>query len=380
MWDFANTDDAPWWKTYRQRITNVEIADGITHVGKYAFSEMFDYSGTTYKNFSYIVIPASVTSIHKTAFYRCNRLLYIYYEGTALDIYGNATTDPTINGLAELDCLTADGSDTVVYANATGLDFATLGEGAYWSKMNTGASQNANYRVAWIYDADTKTLTVGGGDDAHIMVNYTSKSQRPWDSYANDVKTVFINDNISVIGHHTFEDMANVTSITVSSFLVKTSATAFKGTGYYNTEYAKGAVYVYTKGTEALRYAHLIRVNPNMVSEVFIIPERTSSIAEQAFEGCSAVKKLVFTKDIKTDAIYSTAFAGLTALEQIYYDGNIARWNEYKNVPTGIKVLHYFATKPLQMDLNEYGLTLEDCWHWKNNREYTELVIWADEV
>lgn len=381
MWDFENSNDAPWWESYRRRITNVSIANGVTHVGKHTFSEMFDYNGTTYKNFSYIVIPKSVTSIDKAAFYRCNRLLYIYYEGTPTDMYGNATTDPVIDGLTELNCLNADGMNTVVYANATGLDFSTLGEGAYWANIHTGAAVNDDYRVAWIYDADTKTLTVGGGDDAHIMINYTSKSQRPWDSYADEVVNVVINDNIQVIGHHSFEDMANVISITASSFLVKTSATAIAGTGYYNTEYAKGAVYIYTAGTEELRYAHLIKVNPDKAKEIFIIPERTSSIAEQAFEGCSMIKKLVFTKDIKTDAIYSTAFVGLTALEEVYYDGNIARWAEYANRPSGagVKVLHYFTTKPLPMDLETYGLTLEDCWHWKDNREYTELVIWADE-
>ena len=146
-----------------------------------------------------------------------------------------------------------------------------------------------------------------------------------------------------------------------------------------NTEYAKGAVYVYTEGTEELRYGHLIKVNPDKAGELFIIMKRTSSIAEQAFEGCSMIKKLVFTKDIKTDAIYSSAFAGLTALEEIYYDGNILLWSQYKNLPTAdAKVLHHFAVKPLQTDLETYGLELSDCWHWKDNKEYTEIIVWSN--
>ena len=379
MWDFANTYDAPWWESYRKRITHVEIADGITHIGRHAFSEIFHQAGTTYNNLSYIVIPKSVTTIDKAAFYRCNRLLYIYYEGTPQELYGTANTAPLISGITELNCLTADGMNAHVYANVTGFDFSTLGEGAYWANIHTGASQNDDLRVAWIYNADTKTLMVGGGDSSHIMINYNDKSQRPWNSYADEVENVIINDNINTIGHHSFEDMANVTSITVSSFLTKTSATAFVGTGYYNTEYAKGAVYVYTTGTVELRYAHLLKVNPEKAEAIFIIPERTSSIAENAFEGCSAINKLVFTKDIKTDAIYSTALVGLTALEEIYYDGNVSRWNSYKNIPEGVKVLHYFTIKPTEEELAANGLTLSDCWHWKDNREYTELVIWADE-
>ena len=378
MWDFGETIDAPWY-SYRRVITNVVIESGVTHIGRHAFSEIFDDKTTTYNNFSYIVIPKTVTTIDKAAFYRCNRLLYIYYEGTAADIYGDGTSSPLISGITELNCLTADGMSAHVYANATGLDFATLGEGAYWADIHTGAAQNDDYRVAWIYDADTKTLIVGGGDDEHIMINYASKNQRPWDSYSNEVKNVIVNKNITVIGHHSFEDMANVTSITVSSFLAKTSATAFVGTAYYKTEYAKGAVYVYTEGTEELRYGHLIKVNPDKAGELFIIMKRTSSIAEQAFEGCSMIKKLVFTKDIKTDAIYSSAFAGLTALEEIYYDGSILLWEQYKNLPTAdAKVLHHFAVKPLQSDLTTYGLELSDCWHWKDNKEYTEIIIWSN--
>ena len=378
MWDFRYSNDAPWWESYRGRIKNIVIGDDITHIGSYAFSEIFDSTQTTYANLSYIVIPKSVTSIDVNAFYRCHRLLYIYYMGTPDELYGTENSDPIIEGLAELECLSVEATSTVLYANATGLDFSTLGAGSYWAQMTTSAAVNNNLRVAWSYDDATGTLIVGGGDDKHIMINYDSHEQTPWYSYRDSVSTVIINKNITTVGHHSFEGMESVTNIVASELIAKTSATAFAGTGYYNTELAeKGVVYIYTEGAEALRYSHLIKVDPAKAGELFIIPDKTLSVAEQAFADCVSVKKLVFTKDIKIDAVYSTAFAGLTALEQIFFNGNIATWGSYQNVPE-VQVLHYFKNEPTSGTLESYGLTLADCWHWQNNKENTVPVIWGE--
>lgn len=386
MWDFKYDNDAPWYNN-RNKIKNVIISGDITHIGSYAFSAIYDDTVTTYDYFSYIVIPKSVTSVHPDAFYRCNRLLYIYYEGTAADVYGTETEAQTVTGLDSLSWLENSASVAKVYTQAPASDYANLGAGSYWAVLNTGAAQNDNLRVAWSYDDETGTLLVGGGDNSHIMINYTGNSQTPWYSYRDDVKKVVINSNINTIGHYSFENMESVTEIVVKSRSVaKISATAFAGTGYYNSEYeSKGAVYIYTEGAVELRSSHLIKVDPTKAGEVYIIPARTSSIAELAFDGCTNIKKLVFSKDIGINSVYSTAMVGLTALEEIYFNGAISTWGKYANVPTHngngaeIKVLHYFTVKPSDAALEEYGITLDDCWHWRGNKENTELVVWADE-
>ncbi len=386
MWDFTYYDDAPWYM-YRNRIKNVIISDDITHIGSYAFSAIYDDTVTTYEQFSYIVIPKSVTSVHVDAFYRCNRLLYIYYEGTNADVYGTETEAPTVTGLNSLSWFDNSANVAKLYTKAEEADFATLGAGSYWTVLNTGADENNNLRVAWSYDDATGTLLVGGGDDTHIMVNYTNHNQTPWYSYRNDVKKVVINSNIKTIGDCSFENMKTVTEIVVKSkVLAKISGTAFVGTGYYNTEYAnKGAVYIYTDGTLELRYAHLIKVDPAKAGYIYIIPARTASISEQAFEGCVNIKKLVFSKDIGVNSVCSTAMVGLTELEEIYFNGAVTTWSKYANIPTHngngaeIKVLHYFTVKPTEAALEEYGFTLAECWHWLGNKENTELIIWADE-
>ena len=363
MWDFKYYHNAPW---YGKAITRVEIGSGVTYIGSFAFADIID-KNSEYSSFSYLDIPISVTAIHRDAIYGCDHLLYIYYAGTDLDLYGDENTDPKITGLVEIDQKFA----LRVYTNASGISFSTLKEGAYWARIRGEYNgKSITRRVAWDY-ADG-VLKVGGGDADHIMLNYNSHSDTPWYSYRDEVTKVIIIDNIHTIGHRSFENMSSVVSITVPRRLAKTSASAFVGTGYYNTEYAKGVVYLYTTAegtTSNIIYGHLLKVNPDKVSEVFIIPEKTLSIAEQAFEGCSNVKKLFFTKDIGPKSVYSTALSGFTGLEGIYFDGNPEAWPNYENANnTGAEVYYYSATQPAD------GSSEVKYWHW--NEAKTEPIAW----
>ena len=369
MWDFETVPDAPW---FNKSIREVVISDGVTYIGKYAFCSMFN-TEVAYADFSYIDIPACVKEIHVNAFSGCDHLLYIYYHGTALDLNGDADTEPTIKGLNALE----GGHKAIVYANATGIDLATLGEGAYW--CNITGENNTTRRVAWQFK--NGELLVGGGDKSHIMINYNSHEQTPWYSYRDQVTVVRINENISTIGHHSFEGMESVISIYVPKLLRKTSATAFVGTGYYNAMMEEvGAVYVYNmdyeEGTNNIfRFGHLIRVNPETCGELYVIPEKTLSIAEEAFAGCSAIKSLVMTKDVSNGGIYSTAFNGLTGLERIFYESTHDAFKNYDNTQMGagqllanVKVYALSSSKPTTEGL---------FWRWSEGRG--EPIIWEQE-
>ncbi len=370
MWDFETVLDAP-WNGYN--IHTVVISDGITHIGKFAFVDIMNKE-SPYSSFSYFDIPTCVTSIDEEAFSGCAHLLYIYYAGTHEDIYGNAATgtQPRIAGLASLKA-----PNTTVYANATGLSFASLGEGSYWANIE---GDGMTRRVAWSYK--NGTLRVGGGDRTHIMINYLSHADTPWYSYRDQVREVIIMDNITTVGHHSFEGMSNVKSILASANIRKVSGSAFVGTGYYNDMYNDtGVVYIYNmkdgEGVDTtFRYAHLIKVNPAKIGETFIIPEKTLSIADNAFEGCSSIKNIIMTKDISINGIYSTAFNGLTALEKLYYEGNSEAWNNYDNTQTGsgelleaIVVYYFSAFKPAEAG---------NYWYWNSNKTAPELWVFEE--
>ncbi len=66
MWDFTKSGN-PQWRDYYNRITGVSFEEGITHIGKKAFTEMTSLKGD-------LVIPNSVTSIGAYAFEQCEGL------------------------------------------------------------------------------------------------------------------------------------------------------------------------------------------------------------------------------------------------------------------------------------------------------------------
>jgi hypothetical protein len=137
-----------------------------------------------------------------------------------------------------------------------------------------------------------------------------------------------------------------------------------------------GVVYIYTgdpEDTEDIVYSHLLKVDPLKAGSVFVIQERTLSVAENAFEGCSRIRKLVMTKDIRTNAIYSTAFSGLTGLSGLYYEGLEETWSSYDNTLTGkgetleFTEIYFYSSKEVLNSDKEY-------WHW--NEDKTEPVEW----
>ena len=66
MWDHFNTSDVySAWKPYISDIVTLNLENGITHIGKYAFNECSGLTGN-------LVIPESVTSIGEYAFNECS--------------------------------------------------------------------------------------------------------------------------------------------------------------------------------------------------------------------------------------------------------------------------------------------------------------------
>ncbi|MBQ8381219.1 MAG: leucine-rich repeat protein [Clostridia bacterium] len=357
MWDFETVQDAPWLAEYKNRIKNVDIKSGVTHIGKFSFVDFKD-NANPYTNFSYIVIPTSVTSIHQNAFSGCDHLLYIYYEGSAADLYGDGTNPAKISGINELN-FGSSSAQTRVYAKASE---GTTADGAYWTVVNES-------RVAWIYNSQLKGIVIGGGDSTHSIVDFAIVEQTPWYSLSENISTVAVNANIVSIGSNAFYGMTSVTGIVVTERISKIAATAFEGTGYYTAMYNAGAVYLYTAGT-GVKYGHLIKVNPEkLTSDTFIIPEKTISIAENAFDGCANLEKLVLTKDVKPLSIFyykdvsanvtRTAFGDVTDLE-VFFDGLEDAWVENYASRVPAKTVYFYSADMPTANVENY-------WHWQGS-------------
>lgn len=357
MWDFKETGDAP-WKGGRP-FSKVVISDGVTHIGSYAFYGIFD-TVSRYSRFSYIDIPISVTSVSEKAFGASIDLLYIFYAGE--DASG-------VTGLNSLQDTSA-----VVYENATGknystLDYTTEGKGAYWANV-TGASETA--RIAWSYKDGT--LEVGAADKYHTIIDFTELSETPWYTLKTTTTKIVIKDNVKEIGENAFAGMENASQIFAPTGLLFVGDGAFSGTEYYDSMLeGEGCVYLYnyTSKPNELVYYHLIKVNST--NPIFIFKDKTLTVAANAFEGCSAITKLVINKDLKYQGINNTSFAGLSALEEIYYEGNKTSWSHFTNdkfAEIEGKDGVYFLSAIKPTDTGKY---------WKWNDDKTEPIVWEED-
>ena len=356
MWDFTTVTDAP-WSGYS--VNSVSISSGVTYIGSNSFTRFFDQS-KTYASFSYIDIPITVTKMHKNAITACNDLLYIYYAGADASEVENLTS---LEGIQK----------ALVYSSAENVsDLSTLGEGAYWKTV----SSDTNKRIAWTYYDGV--LTVGtGGDEDHMLIDFASVEDTPWYSYRADITKVVIRDNVTFIGKNSFTGMESISQIYVPVTLLSTAENAFVGTGYYNTQLEElGAVFVYNDApTDSQRYGHLIKVaNPDAAS-LFIIPERTRSIAENAFAGCTNITALVITKDLSVEGVKVggavATLAELTALEKIYYDGAASTWDRY----CGIAKFNEITKASNVYTYSTFEPTTEGKF-WKWNDGKTQPVEW----
>ena len=68
---------SPWYKS-RKSITSIKINEGVTCIGKYAFSEC--------SNLTSVIIPNSVTSIGRYAFWDCSSLTTITIPSSVTNI------------------------------------------------------------------------------------------------------------------------------------------------------------------------------------------------------------------------------------------------------------------------------------------------------
>lgn len=196
-------------------LRSITIPNSVTYIGESAFEDCASltsivipegitciYSGTFggCTKLQTVTIPKSVNQIVFQAFIKCNALTDIYFGGTqaqwdAMNIadWGN---DPVFN--ATVHCA-SDSTDEGV------------------------AEGNFAENLHWTLDAEG-TLTVSGTGD---MPSFEYYSSTPWYGYRNAIETVIVENGVTSIGQHAFENCNNLTAVNVGSDITKIEAYAF---------------------------------------------------------------------------------------------------------------------------------------------------------
>ena len=257
MTNYSSSSDVPWC-SYKSYIKTVEIADGVTSIGNYAFYGCTGLEHVTIPNsvtsiggsafygcsgLTSIEIPSSVTSIGNSAFYNCTGLTSVTIPNSVTSIGGDAFSG--CSGLKEVYCnaenvptTSTDAFNNINIANAT-LYVPAASVAAYmavdpWSKFGTVKTQDGSIIYhgscgdnAW-YSLDTGTgvLSITG---TGAMTNYSSSSNVPWYSYKSYIKSIEMSDEIISIGDYAFYNCDSIESITIPN-----SVTSIGNYTFYN--------------------------------------------------------------------------------------------------------------------------------------------------
>ncbi len=246
--DRASADETP-WANVADEITSVEIKDGITKIGNYAFAgcgNLFEAS-----------IPGSVTSVGNYAFADCSALMSADLPANA-ETVGAHAYDGCSNivsayvpvSVTSIGESAFAGCDKLAYVGYTG------GSDAWNAISGLNDASNAALKSASVryeYGGITYELTPNDdenpwGDGSYTLTisgvgsmdDYEYASDAPWyyddlfssGDYASDmVSRVVIEDGITYVGSHAFYGYERLNSVTIADSVLRIGEYAFCSSG-----------------------------------------------------------------------------------------------------------------------------------------------------
>ena len=311
------------WDSYKEYITSVTIAEGVTSIGCCAFYDC--------KNLTCICIPSSVTKIDnfafsgciglkslniannithigESAFWGCKNLISVtipekvcYIEHHAFACCENlktvtycGTIEPEVEkklGKCMVFSKCPKLSEIEVPAEYNGRTFC--GKRVLKSSTSTNDSKiqyegRCGSGVRYSFNKLTGKLTIFGAGE---MTNYSyslNNQQKcfPWDSYKSDIKSLEIKEGVTSIGNYTFYRCDNLKSICIPESVKNIGCNAF------------------------CSCKNLITVK---------IPDGVSKIDNSAFKSCLKLKSVIIPASV--NEIGENAFRDCVKLNSITYLG-----------------------------------------------------------
>ena len=206
--------------------------------------------------------------------------------------------------------------------------------------------------LTWTFDDSTGTLTISG---TGAMNNYSS-SNRPWEGYEDNVKTVVMNNGVTTIGQLAFADCDILTSVIIpesvtiiydgafdecnslKSLIIPNGVTTIGGYAFANCDSLTSVIIpdsVTLFGPSAFHSC-------DSLSSV-VIGSGVKTIGAYAFEDCTSLVSVIIPNTLRTIGEY--AFYNCDSLTDAYYLGSETQWNEvsigFSNAPLLNVTIHY---------------------------------------
>ncbi len=249
MPDYAAEADRPYHK-YAATIKSIVISDGITVVGRQAFSH-FTAVDT-------ISMADSVTTLNGDCFAYCGNVNLIKLSKNVTTIAQGTVFNTTV---AKISCyyswkvlganLKSLGGYNDAYAKAEWIDVVVA------NLLVEPASGTINSSISWNLEADG-TFTVSG---TGAIPNYNSGDDRPYAAYVGSIVRLVVEEGITRIGNRAFTGMSVCDSVTLPDSVIELGFDSFSvsSIGYINLpktlkKIEQGAFYVSTVGTVSSYY------------------------------------------------------------------------------------------------------------------------------
>ncbi|MBR5559222.1 MAG: leucine-rich repeat domain-containing protein, partial [Oscillospiraceae bacterium] len=296
MNDPGSADAFPWYP-HKDKITALEIEEGVTTIGWYAFHNYSSIDGE-------VIIPSTITYIGCYAFEGCTGVDAFVFSGAGPSMtniqmaYQNSRIFPQYATLYY-------NKNVDYWKNFYWGDWPTswCGYTAY-PRVGVVASGSLGNNHEWKI-TDDGTLTIGGKG---VMDDQPYASNYPWYDNLDGVTTLVIEEGVTGIPNSAFKGSNGLTSLELPASLTQIKPEAFKNTGLTGT---------------------------------VTLPANVAIVGAGAFEGCSGVTSFVFegnAPDVaRADSAQNPSFPANAVLT--YKCGTTGwtaeSWNGYQTVSTG---------------------------------------------
>ncbi len=231
MANFASGNEVPWYN-YRDLITEVHIASGVTTLGDMAF-----YKCTALKTVEFGE-NSQLTVIGGSAFSGCTSLITMTLPSNVTTIYGNAFANTAAlqsvympNGVSFISSQAFRNNKNVVLSvgeDSYAKEFAEKNNIKYVErKPVVVASGTCGEALTWELASDN-VLTISG---TGAMTNYAASKDVPWYAYRDVIAEVEIESGVTTLGDMAFYKCTALTKVTFEedSKLKIVGGSAFNG-------------------------------------------------------------------------------------------------------------------------------------------------------
>ena len=253
MPDYDN-QNPPWYEN-RQIIRRISIGEGITGIGKSAFS------GCT--SLTEVSLPSTLNTVSENAFNQCGNM-QVDYNGTAADASQIEIAEGEIKYLSEATWTCTNG---------------TYESGPLYKKGTTGSN------IKWYLSKDGMLALCGTGAMGSYSPGSGNTEDSLWYSYHGRIKTVVVEDGITALATYAFKDSENLTSAYIPDSLTSLPTGIFQNCVMLTSiTIPQGVTNI---GAEAFNGCSKL--------EEVAIPRSITAIGEKAFNGCNVLKKAVYS-------------------------------------------------------------------------------------